>query len=73
MAVDCMRPSETEEKKYHHNVAIAAVFDNVYGCLYFVAKTPQAEVKGTGMLTYGSEEGKPCDSLLVLHAIQRRR
>ena len=31
MADNCMRPSETEEKKYHHNVAIAAVFDSVYG------------------------------------------
>ena len=30
MAVNCARPSETEEKKYHHNVAITAVVDSVY-------------------------------------------
>ena len=42
MTINCVRPSKTEEKKYHHNVAIAAVFDN--GCLYFNAKTPLAEV-----------------------------
>ena len=41
---NCVRPSKTEEKEYHHNVAIAAVFDSVYGCLYFIAKTPLAEV-----------------------------
>ena len=39
MAINCARPSETEEKKYHHNVAITAVFDSVHGLLYFVAKT----------------------------------
>ena len=33
------RLHETEEKIYHYNVAIAAVFDSVYGHLYFVAKT----------------------------------
>ena len=44
MTVNCMGPSKTEEKKYHHNVAIAAVFDSVYGLLYFVAKTPLTEV-----------------------------
>ena len=48
-----LRPSETEEKKYHHNVAITAVFDGIYGHLYFVAKTTQAEAKGAGILTYG--------------------
>ena len=53
MAVNCARPCETEEKKCHHNVSIATVFDSVYGCLYFVAKIPQAEVKGASMLTYG--------------------
>ena len=50
MAVNCERPSKAEEKKYHHNVAIAAVFDSVYDCLYFIAKTPQAEAKGASML-----------------------
>ena len=53
MAVNCLRASETEEKKYHHNVAIAPVFDSVHGCFYFVAKTTQAEAKVSGMLTYG--------------------
>ena len=53
MAVNCTRPSETEEKKYHHNVAITAVFDRIYGRLYFIAKTTQAEAEGAGMLTYG--------------------
>ena len=53
MTVNCVRPSETKEKKYHHNIAITAVFDSVYGCLYFVAKIQQAEVKGTDMLMYG--------------------
>ena len=52
VVVNCARPRETEEKKYHHNVAIAAVFDCIYGHLYFVVKTPQAETKGTGVLTY---------------------
>ena len=50
MAVNCVRPSETKEKKYHHNVAITAMFDIIDGRLYFAAKTAQAEVKGTGML-----------------------
>ena len=36
---------KAEEKKYHHNIAITAVYDSVYGRLYFVAKTPQAGVK----------------------------
>ena len=49
MAVNCARPSETEEKKYHHNVAITAAFDSVYGRLYFIANTTQAEAKGVGM------------------------
>ena len=53
MVVNCVKPSETEEKKYHHNTVIAAVFDSVYGHLYFIAKTPQAEVKGTSVLIYG--------------------
>ena len=53
MTVNCARPIKTEEKKYHHNIAIATVFDSIYDCLYFIAKTPQAEVKGTSMLTYG--------------------
>ena len=39
MDVNCMRPSKTEEKKYHHDVAITAVFASVYGRLYLVAKT----------------------------------
>ena len=39
---------KTEEQKYHHNIAITAVFNSVYGCLYFaVAKTPQAGAKDT--------------------------
>ena len=53
MAVNATRSSKTEGKKYHHNIAITAVFDSVYGRLYFVAKTTQAEAKGVGMLTYG--------------------
>ena len=53
MAVNCVTRSETEEKKYHHNVAIAAVFDSVYGRLYFIAKTTQAEAKDASILTYG--------------------
>ena len=64
MAVNCLRSNKTEEKKYHRNISIAAVFNSIYGHLYFVAKTPQTEAKGAGvltkMLTYGSEEGKPC-------------
>ena len=36
---------KTDEQKYHHNVAKTAVFDNVYGRLYFVAKAPQAGAK----------------------------
>ena len=44
MAVNCATSSKTEEKKYHHNVGITAVFDGVYGHLYFVAKTTQAEL-----------------------------
>ena len=36
---------KAEEKKYHLNIAITAVYDSVYGRLYFVAKTPQAGVK----------------------------
>ena len=53
MAVNYARPSKTEEKKYHHNIAIIAVFDSVYGRLYFIAKTTQAEAKGSSMLMYG--------------------
>ena len=57
MAVNCARASETEEKKYNHNVAITVVFDSVYGRFYFrfyfVAKTTQGEAKGSTMLTYG--------------------
>ena len=52
IAVNCERPRETEEKKYHHNTAIAAVFDSVYNHLYFIAKTPQAEAKAPSMLIY---------------------
>ena len=54
MAVNCVRPSETGEKKYHHNAVIATVFDSVYGRLYFIAKTPQAEAKDAGVLIYGT-------------------
>ena len=43
MAVNCARPSETEEKKYHHNVAITAMFDSIYGHLYFIAKAAQGK------------------------------
>ena len=53
MASNCARLSEMEKIKYHHNVAITAVFDSVYGRLYFIAKIPQAEAKGIGMLMYG--------------------
>ena len=38
MAVNCVRASETEEKKYHHNIAITVVFDSIYGRFYFVAQ-----------------------------------
>ena len=48
MTVNCARLRETEEKEYHHNISMAAVFDSIYGCLY-----SQAGVKGTGVLTYG--------------------
>ena len=42
MAYGCQlqKTKEAEEKKYHHNVAIAAVFDGLYGRLYLIAKTP---------------------------------
>ena len=53
MTVNCVRPSKTEKKKYHHNIAVTAVFDSVYGCFYFIAKIQHAEVKGTDMLRYG--------------------
>ena len=53
MAVNCARASKTKVKKYHHNVAITVLFDSVYGRFYFIAKTTQGEVKGSGMLTYG--------------------
>ena len=36
---------KAEEQKYRHNIAITVVYDSVYGCLYFVAKNPQAGVK----------------------------
>ena len=49
MAVICVRRNETEAKKYHHDVVITVVFDSVYCHLYFVAKTTQAEVKGSSM------------------------
>ena len=48
MAINCARLCETEEKKYHHNIAMAVVFDSIYCCLY-----SQVGVKGTGVLTYG--------------------
>ena len=60
MTVKCARPSEIEEKKYHHNVAIAAVFDGIYGRLCFTAKTTQAEAKAPACECMGSEEGKLC-------------
>ena len=47
MAVNCVRTSETEEKKYHNVVAV--VFDWVYDYLHFIAKTLQAEAKGASM------------------------
>ena len=53
MAVSCTRLRETDKKNYYHNIAIAAVFDSVYGCLNFVAKTPQVGAKGARLLTYG--------------------
>ena len=31
------RLCEIEEKKHHHNIAIAAVLNTVFGCLYSVA------------------------------------
>ena len=48
MAVNCTRLCEIEEKKYHHNVTIAAVFDGIYSCVYFIAMTSQAGAKGAG-------------------------
>ena len=61
MAINCVRLCETEVKKYHHNAAIAAVFDSIYGHLYFNTKTSQAGVKGTDVLTFTkSEEDKLC-------------
>ena len=36
MAVNCMKSSKTGEKKYHQNVAIAALFDSGYGHLYLL-------------------------------------
>ena len=57
-------------EEYHHNIAIAAVLDSVYGCLYFIAKTPQAEAKGTDMLTYGIWRAQTL--LLALCTIQSR-
>ena len=39
---------------------MAAMFDSIYGCRYFIAKTPQAEVKGANMLNMKSKEDKPC-------------
>ena len=55
MAVKCVRLHETEEKKYHHNIPIIAVFNtcSIYGHLYFIVKAQQAGVQGAGMLTYG--------------------
>ena len=50
MAVNYTRPSNTEEKKYHNNIAIAAVFDSVYGHLYFNAMTRLS--KRRSVLTY---------------------
>ena len=50
MAVNYARASETEEKKYNHNVAITVVFDSIYSRFYFTTK---GEVKGPTMLTYG--------------------
>ena len=77
MVVNCVRPSETEEKKYHHNTVIAAVFDIVYGRLYFITKTPQAEAKGTSVLMYRTKpfsycfvpykvDGANCYNILIL-------
>ena len=60
MTVNCTRPSKAEEKEYYHNIAITAVFGSVYGCLYFLAKTTQAEAKDTGMLTYGGKPYREC-------------
>ena len=50
MAVNCTRQCKTKGTKYHHNIAMAAVFDNICGRLYFVAKTLQAGAKGAGIL-----------------------
>ena len=65
MVVNYARLSKNEEQKCHHNIAITAMFDSIYGRLYFVAKTSQTKAKGTGALTYRSEEGKPCRKRLV--------
>ena len=54
VAVNYVRPSKTEEKKYHHNTVIAAVFDSIYSHLYFIAKTSQAEAKGASVLINGT-------------------
>ena len=63
MAVNCIWPSETEEKKYYHNVTtytVTTVFNSIYGHLYFVVKTTQTEAKGTACKLIESEEGIPC-------------
>ena len=52
-AVKCVSLHETEEKKYHHNIPIIAVFYSIYGHLYFIVKAQQAGVQGAGILTYG--------------------
>ena len=72
MAVNCLRPRETEEKKYPHIVATGSVCDSIYGCLHFIAKTPQAEAKSTGKSTYGIEEGKPCHWRFVPYKVCRQ-
>ena len=51
MAVNCTRQCGTRGTKYHHNIAMAAVFDNICGHLYFIAKTSQAGANCADMLT----------------------
>ena len=45
IAINCVRHIKNEKQKYHHNIAVAAVFDSINGCLYFTVKVPQAGVK----------------------------
>ena len=56
MAVNCVRHMKIEKQKYHHNVAVATVFDSIDDHPYFIVKIPQVGAKNArraGMLTHG--------------------